>query len=146
MTEAMSAFDPESFLHQETEAQFETEYTKIPDGDYTALIEKVEGKQITSGQIIADVTYSLMDVDKLKTELNLQQALVKQGLFLDYENGVLAEGANQNVNLGKLREAVGQNKKGKPWNFGMLVGAGPLVIHVVIDGDYNKVTRTSAPL
>ena len=145
MPEEMSTFDPEIFLAKETDAQFETKYTLVPEDDYTALIEKVVGRQTQTGQIVVDVIWNLMDIDELKEKLNLRQAFVKQGIFLDYENGILAEGENANINLGKLREAVNQNKKGKPWSFNQLIGAGPATVHVVQDGDYNKVIRVSRP-
>ncbi len=151
MPEGLSAFNPETFLDQEIDTQFDTKYALVPDDDYTALIDNVVGREFINKEtgergIIADVTYELMDCDEVKETLGLKKAVVKQGLFLEYENGVLADGTGKNVKLGKLREATGQDKKGKPWKFSMLIGAGPVVVHVVQDGDYNKVVRVSAPL
>jgi hypothetical protein len=48
---------------------------------------------------------------------------VSQSLMLDMtESGALAVGTNKNVNLGRLREALGQNVSGRPWSPNMLQG------------------------
>ena len=82
----------------------------------------------------------------------MERISVKQSLFLDIDgSGALAFGANKNVKLGKLREALGQNNPGQSWNIQMLAGAGPLRIKVGSRPDkndstiiYNDVKATAA--
>jgi hypothetical protein len=46
--------------------------------------------------------------------------------------------AGKNVDLNRLRAAVGQNEKGKPWNIMMLKGAGPLKVTTGLRADKNS--------
>ena len=143
MSEDLSTFDPALFLDQQVDTQFESNYTLLPVDDYKAMIEKVEARRTNEGQIILDIFWALLDVDELKAKLGLESAIVKQGIFLDYENGVLADGPNKNINLGQVRKALKQDKKGQPWSFRKLVGAGPATIHVIVKGDFNNVNRVA---
>lgn len=153
--EEMSAFNPQEFLNTETEAQFETRYRPIPEGEYMAQVDSLNAKRLDTGEIILDVLYELLDCDKMKDDLGIHgKALSKQALWLDYENGILAEGANKNIKLGRLRAALGQDKKGKAWSFNHLIGAGPIMVNVIQkpakpdskdpEAIYNEVNRTAA--
>lgn len=146
-----STFDPSTFMNTEVEGEMETRYTPIPANDYNANVDEIDVRSVTTDQgesIVLDVTYRIHAPD-LATEMGMERLTVRQGIFLDIEaNGSIALGANKNVKLGRLREAVGQNGPG-PWNFQMLVGAGPLVISVSTRPDkkdesivYNNVDKT----
>ena len=143
MADEMSSFDPDLFLNEQVDAVFETKYTLIPNDEYQAMIEKLEVRQTNEGQVVLDVFWKLIGVDDLLAKLNRETAVIKQGIFLDIEGGNLSDGANANVKLGQVREAVGQNKKGKPWNFNMLIGMGPVTVAVGSKGDFNNVTRVA---
>jgi hypothetical protein len=102
-----------------------------------------------------DVQWKLLDVDEMKEKLGFQadrDLFVKQGIFVELEaDGSIAGGPNKNVKLGKVREAVGQNKAGKPWAPRQLIGAGPCIIRVTQRPDkddpeviYNDVGRVAA--
>jgi len=142
-----STFDPATFMAQETAGPMETRYTPVPTDDYTATIDDV-GVRETGDAIVLDITHLIHDAE-LAEKMGMDRLVVRQGIFLDIEpNGVIALGPNKNVKLGRLREAVGQNKPG-PWNFQMLKGAGPLRISVSIKPDredptilYNRVDKT----
>ena len=143
-----STFDPQTFMAQETDGAMETRYTPVPADDYTATIDDVDVRDVGGGQVVLDVTHLIHD-SELAEKMGMERLTVRQGIFLDIEpNGVIALGPNKNVKLGRLREAIGQNKPGS-WNFQMLKGAGPLRIAVSIKPDkedptilYNRVDKT----
>lgn len=146
----MSTFDPVIFEQMILEEANETEFTPVPAGDYQGFVQsaKVRAMEIKKGRRagqtvpILTVTYALEDNDgKLKELLGRDIPTVRQDIWLDVnDTGGLSFGPNMNVQLGKLRDAVGMNKKGKPFSFTMLEGAGPLLIHVVNE-EYNDVIR-----
>ena len=52
-----------------------------------------------------------------------RRPIVTQSIMLDITSeGALDMGEGKNVQLGRLREAVGQNASGKPWAPAMLIG------------------------
>lgn len=156
----MSTFDAAAFENTVIEESNETKTTPVPEGDYPSIVDKVRIKTITiskgdrMGQTvpILEVMYHILDEDnKLKELLNRDKVTVRQDLWLQVtEDGRLAFGPNQNVDLGRLREATGLNKPGRPFTFGMLEGCGPVMVSVTQDaradtGDvYNKVPRVMA--
>ena len=151
MAPTESAFDPATFMNQETEGPMETRYTPLPEKDYTATIGDGENDVVVrkaEDSILLDVTYVVHDAE-LAEKMGMERLSVRQGIFLDVgANGVIELGPNKNVKLGRLREALGQNKPG-PWNFAMLRGAGPILISVTIKPDkddptvqYNRVVKT----
>jgi len=144
----MSVFDPDTFLGQEVDAPMPTRYPTIPDGDYVGSISKIAAREF-SDNIVLDVTWELQDAE-LAEQIGMDRITVRQSVFLDVDaDGTVAEGDNKNVSLGRLRSALNQND-GTPWNFNMLVGAGPATVHVVSkpakddpETIYNNVTRVN---
>lgn len=122
-------FDVDALLENTTTESNETSFTPIPEGEYTATISSVKARSPKEGMALLDIVYDIDDPD-LAQRLNRQKVTVRQSVFLDIENGKLATGPNQNVDLGRVREAVGQNQAGKPWAPSMLEGAGPVRIIV----------------
>ena len=114
------------------------------------MIDDIAVREVTDA-VRLDVTSKLLDVASLEETMGMDRLTVRQGLFLDIgANGAIAIGPNKNVKLGRLRDAVGQNKDCK-WNFAMLKGAGPLKIAVSVKPDkddptivYNRVDKTMA--
>jgi hypothetical protein len=145
----MSEFNPDSFLNTETEESTESRYKPIPEGDYQALIDDVTAREAKDSQIL-DITYEIID-EPLKTLMDMNKVTIRQSIFLDIENGILAIGGNKNVKLGKLREALDQNQSGKPWSPLMMKGAGPVLIKTVQTPDeddpeviYSNVNRVTS--
>jgi hypothetical protein len=129
----MNTFDPASFLTTETSEQMDTKFPLIPVGEYPSLISKIEARQQESTKVpgevwtILDVTYTIDD-QNVRDETGLPEPTVRQSLFLDLdEAGKLATGTGKNVNLGRLREALGLNQPGQAFNFQMLVGQACIV-------------------
>lgn len=156
------AFDAEAFMAQQTKSANATKIDPIPEGEYQAVItENVtvrQGESAKSGEtfIVMDVEWELQsgpeDLEALKKRLNRRKLTVRQSLFLDVENGMIAEGENKNARLGKLRAAIGQNNNGKPWSPLHLKNAGPATIIVRTRPDendpdivYNDVRRVAPP-
>jgi len=150
----MSTFDAETFMGGQTKDAGETHYTPCPSAEYQALIDDTKPKTFTNKEtqeegIILDVRFEILD-DEVREQLGQDKVMVTQGYFCDVNaEGLLDWGTNKNVELGQLREAVGQNVDGEPWAPGMLTGAGPLSIFVTIEEDKqgvprNRVKTTSA--
>jgi len=121
-------FDPTSFLSQETTDQMDTSFTPIPAGEYPALIKSVDARQQPSHKdpsltwTILDVTYAIDD-QGVREETGLPEPTIRQSIFLDIsDDGKLDGGKGKNVNLGRLREAVGLNQPGQAFSFGALIG------------------------
>ena len=130
----MSTFDPDSFLNEEIDGAFSTSLEPIPEGEYLAVIgseeKSVQVRQTNKGSLILDVTWEIQD-EALFTQLGRTKLTVRQSLFLDTTpNNTLDRSKGKNVQLGRLRAALGQNDPMKPWVFGMLKGAGPATIKV----------------
>ena len=156
-----STFDPVAFEAMVIDEANETASTPVPEGTYMGLIDSTKIKAITpskgqnAGQSvpILEVTYVLADDDgKLKRLLNREKVTVRQDLWLDVnDQGGLSFGPNQNVQLGRLRDACGMNKPGKAFGFKMLEGQGPLEIAVTVGVNeergtsYNNVRSVQRP-
>lgn len=130
----MSTFDPNTFLSTEEAGALSTTFEPIPDGEYEAMIgagdEALKPRVTQSGRHILDVTWELND-EALRERLGREKLTVRQSLFLDMTSqGTLDRGTGKNVQLGRLREALGQNDPSKPWSPMMLRGAGPAKIRI----------------
>lgn len=123
----MSAFDPENFLNQQTEDALDTQIIPVPEGEWEAQIEDIKPTSGTSQKsgnpfYILQVTWNILD-QKVSETTQRDKNTVRQSVFLDVkDDGSLDRGKGKNVNLGRLREAVGQNKPGKKWKPADLVG------------------------
>lgn len=129
---ASSVFDADSFAQTDYAESNDTELIPIDDGEYVAVAKKkdlrlVETKQ--GEQVVLDVTWSIDDPAQ-KEKTGRDNLTVRQGIFLDRtESGSLDFGKGKNVGLGKLREAIGLNQPGQPFNFTMIEGR-PAIIKV----------------
>jgi hypothetical protein len=134
-------FDPETFMNQTLDAPLEIERTLIPEGEYRMSVDDFtsdafETYEFTykrgprSGSEGSMTTFNcpiVVDDDKLKAELQTEKPMVFYRCTLDFnDDGSLATGPNKNIDLGKLRHAVGQNQQGN-WSINMLRGAGPFM-------------------
>ena len=131
-------FDPEELLNAQASDANQTRMDPVPEGEYQAIIEDVQASKIGDKEIpVLNVRWKIEDPE-LAQRLNRQEVQVRQTVFLDIdESGSLATGANKNIQLGRLREAVGQNKKGQPWSPRNLIGAGPALVSVTHRQDKN---------
>lgn len=118
----ISTFDPAAFQNTQFAEANSTTYVPIPEGEFMAVVSKQDIRPTSKGQVILDVTWKIDDAT-VAAETGLAEPTVRQSIFLDMsESGGLDFGKGKNVALGRLREALGQNKSGAPWSFGHLLG------------------------
>ena len=116
----MSIFDPEAFLNTDIEGSCATSFSPIPDHEALLVVKKVEPKA-SGDYAILDVTF-LVDSDEAREETGQDEPTVRVGIFLDIDdNGMLDLGKGKNVQLGRLRAALGQNDGGA-WSPAGMVG------------------------
>lgn len=137
-------FNPELFLNTTVDAVLSTEYVNLPVGDYVGVIgpigpDNFKSFDIKRGENAGKKAYRL-DLEiliddpegKLREELGGRPPKVFDGIMLDLKaDGSLEFGKGRNVQLGKLRDALGQNKAG-PWSFGMMASQ-PVKVSIVHD-------------
>lgn len=118
----MSTFNPDSFMNTSTSEANDTNRIPVPEGDWTGVIKEVKPRAAKESAIL-DVIWGIDD-EEVARVTGMKSPQIRQSIFLDItEAGGLDCGKGKNVQLGKLREAVGQNQKGRQWSPGMLVGA-----------------------
>jgi hypothetical protein len=126
-------FNPEAFLNSDIDGALDTKEPELPKDEYEGEVDSINPKVIhpRSGgdpMLLVEVVWNLDD-DKIRAifDRNLK---VRQTLFIDTvggPTGALATGKGKNVQLGRLREALRQNKPGQPWNWQMLIGQRAMV-------------------
>lgn len=115
-------FDTDDFLNQSTEAELSTQFTPVPEGEYNARADKLDIRT-PNDKVILDVTW-VIDDDNVREVTGMDNPTVRQSVFLDMTaDGGLDTGKGKNVQLGRLREALGQNKPGEPWSFRNIEGS-----------------------
>lgn len=123
----MSQFDPQTFAQATFEESNSTESIPIPAGEFPGLAEKVEilqwqTKDGAKSGLKLQIIWNVAD-DEVRQVTGRAENKVRQDLMLDLtEDGRLDMSKGMNVRLGKLREAVGLNKPGQPFQFGMIQG------------------------
>jgi hypothetical protein len=126
----MSTFDPNEFLDQVIEGENSTSITPCPVGEYLALATKIQVKPWASKDDPSNaglklvVTWEIQD-ESVKTFCDRDKVFVNQDLMLDLVDGTnnLDMGKGKNTGLGRLREAIGQNKPGQRFAYSMIVGS-----------------------
>ena len=118
----MSTFNPQEFLTQTIEGANSTSFKPVPEGEYLLQVEKLDIRTVAkTGQVILDTTFAILD-DGVKAAMGMEKVTVRKGIFLDLTaQGKIDTSENKNVDLGRLRAAVGQNDGSKPWGPLMLL-------------------------
>lgn len=151
-------FNAEQFLHTETDSALDTKRIPIPleQGDtFAGLVEKVDfheaqgRKDPTKFYVFADITWALQVSDAVIKATGREKVTVRQSLIVDVnEAGTGIDWSKgKNIQLGRVREACGQNADGTPWAPNMLVGATASVkIKHRVDGEdtYDEVDAITA--
>lgn len=122
-------FDPETFLNTTIETPLSTRIPNIPEGEYTGMIRESKDMSVREietrdkkKQLILDLRWGTDDPQAVAAT-SMQWSTARQSIFIDLTpSGGIASGEADNTQLGRLREALGQNQNGKPWSFHMLVG------------------------
>lgn len=125
----MSTFDADLFLHTTHEEANETAFLPIPEGEYEALVDNIKVGPLKDWTVLK-IQWDILS-EELRVEFDQPKVIASQSVFLDLDdNGLLKFGPNANVQLGRLREALGQNT-GQPWSLNDLKGAGPAYIRII---------------
>lgn len=123
----MSEFNPEAFMNSSVEEANSTQLNAVPEGEYPGVINSVTPRTTGTGKALLSVGWKVDD-ENARKETGMAEPMVYQTVWLDLtESGGLDMGKGKNVGLGKLRDALGQNKAGQPWSPGMLVGQTALI-------------------
>lgn len=118
----MSTFNPDAFMNSTTTEANSTQYAQVPEGEFQASIDSVTPRTTGTGKALLNVKWKVDD-EGVRLETGMAEPSVFQTIWLDItESGGLDGNKGKNVQLGKLRDALGQNVAGKPWAPGMLVG------------------------
>ena len=151
-------FNPELFLNTTVTETLDTQLIPVPEGEYTAVSSPVSAESFRSFDIkrgdragtkgyALDLEWTIND-ESLKAQIG-REPKVRQSLMLDTtaDGTGLDFGKGRNIGLGRLREALGQNKDGQPWSFAMLgsqVARVKVKHHLVDDKVYAEVSEVSA--
>ena len=119
-------FNAEEILNQQIEGSNDTEVIQVPNGEYPAVITKVDVRT-PKESVILDITWEIDDRDgSVQEHTGREKNTVRQSIFLDItESGGLDMGKGKNAQLGRLRESVGCNEG--TFTFNDLVGKVALV-------------------
>lgn len=147
----MTTFDPDTFMNQTIDQPLADEYVLCPEGEYPAMIDDFDTKVFRTNEFTykkgpnaglpgemttLNLPWVIQD-PKAQAALNRDRVVVPQPIILDFdENGMLDWGVNKNVNLGRVRSAVGQNQPG-PWSISKLRAQGPCMVRVI----HREITR-----
>lgn len=122
-----STFNADMFLNTNVNGSMSTVTIPVPEGNWKAQItklgaRKLEAKDGQEERTILDVTWEMLD-DEPKRVTGQDKPMARQSVWLDFTpEGALDLSKGKNVQLGKLREALGQNRDGRDWSFRQLQG------------------------
>jgi hypothetical protein len=137
-------FNPEDFMNQTVDQPLDFERTMVPEGEFKGSVgdftsEAFETITFTykrgpnAGQEGAMHKFTcpiIIDDPQVAAKMQQETPRVYMNCTLDFDDqGKLEFGPNKNIDLGKLRHAVGQNNAG-PWSISMLRGAGPFMVKI----------------
>lgn len=138
-------FDPDQFMSMTVDQPLEVERTLVPEGEFDAMVDDFDSSIFETfnftykrgpnagqeGSLHKGTFPIVINDDKVRAALQTDKARVYYQCTLDFDEttGQLLFGPNKNIDLGKLRNAVGQNSPG-PWAVSQLRGAGPFKVKV----------------
>ncbi len=135
-------------LEQEVSEPNETQFQQCPEGEYLGRIDDftlqtAEWTDKNTGEPRSAptlrITWHILD-EGVKAQLELDPVKVQQDLFLDVDEatGQLSTDKNKNIQLGRIRQAVGLNEPGQSFSLPMLKGSSPATVRVAHQADRNN--------
>lgn len=130
-------FDVNEFMNASVDTAMSTQMIVCPEGEYPFMIgsdaQMLVPKNLTGISNKTGKPYDFWQLeltclcmsDEVKQKLKRDNVPVRLRINLDLEGGKLKTGEGENVALGRLREALGQNKPG--WKPADLLNAGPFI-------------------
>jgi hypothetical protein len=137
----MGTFDPATFLDATLSDSMDTVLTPVPAGEFPGVcgepsireaMAKDGSQKYTFLEVPIEVDGSSQtgDGQTVKEITQRDKNTVRYSAMLEFTtNGGLDTGKGRNVGLGRLREAIGLNKKGEAFNIRMIQGR-PLKVTV----------------
>lgn len=142
MNDQTMTFDADAFMNTQVDAPMATQLQGVPEGEYVAMVGDFDSTAFKTvdtknGQrAVLDIPFVIQD-EALKQRLNRDTIIHRETYWLDMTpQGQLDTGPDKNVNLGRLRDALGQNGSG-PWSPAMLRNMGPVRIAIKTRSDKN---------
>jgi hypothetical protein len=158
-------FDPTKFATQTFTSALSTEYAVPPEGEFPLQIGSFDEKSWfrvqtfknddgTEREAVAfEIPMEILD-ENVRVQMGRDKVISRYRGFIDFVNGdtggELDFSEGKNVKLGRLREVLGQNQPGQPWNFQMLAGRGPFMGYHKVTSDkkdpdrkYGEITRVT---
>ena len=132
----MTTFNAEQFMNTTYKEALDTKLDPIPDSEdgsgWEAQITDLKARTFKgkdgSDLYVMDVTWLVL-AEAVKKSLGIEKPMVRQSVWLEFtKEGNLDFGKGKNLKLGKLKEALGQNKAGKNWSPNNLMGQMAMVI------------------
>lgn len=129
------AFDVNRFLNTDYTEAFDTKRPLMPEGEWKCFIQNVDVAPGNREDVcLARITLIFDDQDlaELPQFEGRDKITMNTTIFIDIdkETGLIKHGGGLNWQLGQVRAAAGQNHAGKPWNFAMLEGQGPMIVKI----------------
>ena len=151
-----SLFDAATFLEQTVTGAMDTKYPLIPAGEYPALSKSIAARKqpakdpTVADYTVLDIVWSIEDAG-VKEATKLDNPTCRQSVFLDLdENGKIDMRETKNVQLGRLRDALGLNQEGVEFSFAQLVGQ-PAIVKIEhspnpkdAENPYSNVTKVAS--
>jgi hypothetical protein len=155
-------FDVNALVNQPVEAANSTVIKQVPAGEYMARIADLDGgKDVSSWfrtikgkkppyneYLMLGIPWLILD-EGVRNEMKRDKVIVTQDIFISVDDaGKLVTGEGENVDLGRIRAALGLNTPG--FSFAQLPGSGPVKVMVTMDtydpeNPRAKVTRVAKP-
>jgi hypothetical protein len=148
---AAAPFNAELLMGTTLDEANATEMIRVPEGEYIAVSEPItaesfkefdirKGDRAGTKGLKLNIKWLINDDTGGLKEMLGRPPSVLQGIMLDRGPGGLEMGKGKNVGLGRVREALNQNKTGVPWNFSMLGGqVAKIKVKHRMDGDQTYV-------
>lgn len=140
-------FDPNIFLNQNIDDAMDTVGWLCPQGEHRAMVGTIDEKAFQTGTsdkngkdwLMFKPAFLIQDPTIIADSGREQAVVYHNGMFVDIDEttGRIKTEKNANVELGRLRDAVGQNNQ-PGWNFMHLQGAGPVMVKVAHVPDKNN--------
>jgi hypothetical protein len=120
-------FDAQAFMQATFEGENDTVRIPIPAEEFDCIAEKVDlatwaSKDGSKSGLKLVVLWEIMS-DEVREVTGRAKNVIRHDIMLDLtDDGRLDMSKGQNIQLGRLRAAVGLNQPGEPFSFPMIQG------------------------
>jgi len=145
------AFDANNFMSTSFRGSNSTERIRVPEGTWPAVVTDLSVRKVVidgSDRWVMEVTWTTTS-SEVSAVTKRDKSTVRQSCWLDFtpDGSALDMSEGMNVDLGILRESLGQNDSSRPWSPSELKGASAniVVVHKSSKGEiYANVKEVKA--